>query len=74
MAISNHRLRALENGRISFEWKDYAQHGQRKIMTLDVVEFMRRSLLHVLPPDLVRIRQFGFLANCFHTRNLQLCP
>ena len=72
MAISNHRLRALENGRVSFEWKDYAQHGQRKIMTLDAVEFMRRFLLHVLPPGLVRIRQFGFLANRFRTRNLQL--
>ena len=30
VAISNHRLRALENGRVSFEWKDYAHHGQRK--------------------------------------------
>ncbi|HYL34643.1 MAG TPA: hypothetical protein VEV17_01880 [Bryobacteraceae bacterium] len=30
MAISNQSLRALENGCVSFEWKDYAQHGQRK--------------------------------------------
>jgi hypothetical protein len=73
VAISNHRLRALENGCVSFEWKDYAQQGQRKIMTLDAVEFMRRFLLHVLPPGLVRIRQFGLLANRFRTRNLQLC-
>jgi hypothetical protein len=55
--ISNHRLRALENGRVSFEWKD-AHHGQRKIMTFDAVEFMRRFLLHVLPSGLVRVRQF----------------
>ena len=41
--------------------------GQRKIMTLDAVEFMRRFLLHVLPSGLVRIRQFGFLANRFRT-------
>ena len=73
MAISNHRLRALENGRVSFEWKDYAHHCQRKIMTLDALEFMRRFLLHVLPSGLVRIRQFGFLANRFRTRNLRLC-
>ena len=73
VAISNHRLRTLENGRVSFEWKDYAQHGQRKIMTLDGIEFMRRFLLHVLPSGLVRIRQFGFLANRFRTRKLQLC-
>ena len=73
VAISNHRLRALENGCVSFEWKDYAQQGQRKIMTLDAVEFMRRFLLHVLPSGLVRIRQFGFLANRFRTQNLRLC-
>ena len=45
----------------------------RKIMTFDAVEFIRRFLLHVLPFGLVRIRQFGFLANRFHTPNLQLC-
>ena len=61
------------HGLISFEWKDYAHNSQRKIMTLDAVEFMRRLLLHVLPSGLVRIRQFGFLANRFRTRNLQLC-
>jgi integrase len=27
-------------------------------------EFIRRFLLHVLPPGFVRIRSFGFLANC----------
>jgi hypothetical protein len=42
-------------------------------MTLAAVEFMRRFLLHVLPPGLVRIRLFGFLANRFRTRNLQRC-
>jgi hypothetical protein len=73
VAISNHRLRALENGRVSFESKYYAHHSQREIMTLDAVEFVRRFLLHVLPSGLVRIRQFGSLANRFRTRNLQLC-
>src|SRR5712692_6584497 len=73
VAISNHRLRALENGRVSFEWKDYAHHGRTKTMTLDAIEFIRRFLLHVLPTGLVRIRQFGFLANRFRTQKLQLC-
>jgi hypothetical protein len=69
LAISNHRLRALENGRVSFEWKGYAHHGLGKIMILDALEFMRRFLLHVLLSGLVRIRQFGFLANRFRTQN-----
>jgi hypothetical protein len=73
VAISNHRLRSLENGRVSFEWKDYADRSQTKLMTLDAVEFLRRFLLHVLPTGLVRIRQFGFLANRVRKCKLELC-
>jgi Putative transposase/Transposase zinc-binding domain len=73
VAISNHRLRSLENGRVSFDWKDYPQRGRTKIMTLDAVEFIRRFLLHVLPSGLVRIRQFGFLANRVRKQKLEQC-
>ena len=57
----------------AFEWKDYAHRSQTKLMTLDAVEFMRRFLLHVLPTGLVRIRQFGFLANRVRKHKLELC-
>jgi hypothetical protein len=40
-------------------------------MTLAVEEFLRRFLLHVLPPNFVRIRHFGFLA---HRRRAALLP
>jgi hypothetical protein len=73
VAISNHRLRSLEDGRVSFEWKDYARRSQTKLMTLDAVEFLRRFLLHVLPTGLVRIRHFGFLANRTRKSKLELC-
>jgi len=73
VAISNHRLRSFEKGRVSFEWKDYADHSRTKLMTLDAVEFLRRFLLHVLPTGLVRIRQFGFLANRVRKPRLKLC-
>ena len=42
-------------------------------MTLDAVEFLRRFLLHVLPTGMVRIRQFGFLANRVRQQKLALC-
>ena len=42
-------------------------------MTLDAIEFIRRFLLHVLPSGLVRIRQFGFLANRVRKHKLELC-
>jgi len=73
VAISNSRLLSLENGRVTFEWKDYAHGNQIKPMTLDAAEFMRRFLLHVLPPGFVRIRQFGFLANRVRKQKLALC-
>ncbi len=73
VAISNHRLRSLENGRVSFEWKDYADRDRTKLMTLDAVEFLRRFLLHVLPTGMVRIRQFGLLANRVRKSKLALC-
>jgi hypothetical protein len=73
VAISNHRLRSLENGHVGFEWKDYAHRARTKLMTLDAVEFLRRFLLHVLPTGLVRIRQFGFLSHRHRAHKLQLC-
>ena len=73
VAISNHRLRSLENARVSFDWKDYAHGSRTTIMTLDAVEFIRRFLLHVLPSGLVRIRHFGFLANRVRKQKLERC-
>ncbi len=63
VAISNHRLVAFQNDRVSFRWKDYAHGGKQKIMTVSADEFLRRFLVHVLPKGLVRIRHFGLFAN-----------
>ena len=63
----------MEGGRVTFLWKDYAGGNQTKVMTLDAVEFIRRFLLHILPTGLLRIRQFGFLANRERGKKLALC-
>lgn len=63
VAISNARLLAIEDGKVSFLWKDRAGDGRRRCMHLEGIEFVRRFLLHVLPKGFVRIRHFGFLAN-----------
>ena len=73
VAISNQRLLSLEDGRVTFEWKDYAAGNQTKTMTLEAVEFIRRFLLHVLPSGFVHIRHFGFLANRKRKEKLALC-
>ena len=62
VAISNHRIIAFDNGRVSFTFKDYAHEGRHKTMTLTALEFLRRFLLHVLPRGFIRIRHFGLLA------------
>src|SRR5271167_354623 len=71
VAISNHRLVALEGHQVTFRWRDSAHGNQQRLMTLAVEEFLRRFLLHVLPPGFVRIRHFGFLA---HRRRAPLLP
>jgi len=73
VAISNHRLVSLIDGKVSFHWKDYAQGNKQKLMTLEVDEFLRRFLLHALPRRFVRIRFFGFLARRKRGRLLPLC-
>lgn len=52
---------------------NYAAGSVTKTMTLGVQEFTRRFLLHVLPRGLVRIRYYGFLANCCRAEKLKLC-
>ena len=75
VAISNQRLLSDKDGRVSFQWKDYKHENRQnsKVMTVDANEFIRRFLVHTLPPGFQRIRHFGFLANCHRTAKLALC-
>ena len=73
VAIANSRLLALEEGKVTFKYKDYRAKGRcrYKSMTLAVEEFMRRFLLHVLPTGFHRIRHYGLLANAARVENLK---
>ena len=72
VAISNSRLLAMEDGQVTFAWKDYRDE-KKKQMTVTADEFIRRFLLHSLPPFFQRIRYYGFLANCHRAAKLELC-
>ena len=65
IAIGNQRLCSLDDGSVRFRYTDYrrAAESRQKTMTLTATEFIRRMLLHVLPPGFHRIRYYGFLAN-----------
>jgi hypothetical protein len=73
VALSNRRLVKLQDDRVTFTWKDYADGCRRKEMRLDAVEFVRRFALHIIPRGLVRIRQYGLLAHRDRGQRLALC-
>jgi hypothetical protein len=73
VAIANGRLVEMQNGQVTFRWRDSFDGNQQKLMTLQAVEFIRRYLLHILPPGFVKIRHFGFLANRNRREALLLC-
>ena len=63
VAISNKRILNLQNGHVTFSYKDYADHNKKKNMTVTAVEFIRRFMMHIFPEGFMRIRQYGFLSN-----------
>ena len=71
VAISNHRLVALDQGEVKFRWCDSAHKNKKRLMQLPLEEFLRRFFRHVLPTGFVRIRHFGFFA---HRRRAALLP
>ena len=73
VAISNNRLLNIEDGHVTFQWKDYRDGDAHKTMTLTAEEFIRRFLLHVLPPGFHRIRYYGLLGNHHGQEKLKQC-
>jgi len=72
VAISNNRIVSIDNGRVTFTYKDRQKEDEIKKMTLDAHEFIRRFLLHVLPKGLIKIRYFGFLAHTNKKKDIPL--
>lgn len=73
VAIANHRIVNIEEGHVTFRYRDRAHGDTLKLMTIPAHEFIRRFLLHVLPSSFQRIRHFGFLANRLKKQQLQEC-
>ncbi|MFO0435224.1 MAG: IS91 family transposase [Sphingobacteriaceae bacterium] len=63
IAISNHRIKDVSQGKVSFTYKDYAHGSVQKQITLEAEEFLRRFCLHILPPKFMKIRHYGILAS-----------
>jgi hypothetical protein len=72
VAISNHRILKLEDDHVHFRYRD-RKTRESKVMVLHATEFLRRFLLHVLPPKLVRMRHYGILGSRMKKLKLDAC-
>jgi hypothetical protein len=73
VALSNDRLVKLEGDQVTFRWRDSADNNKIKLLTLEVFEFIRRFLLHVLPDHFVKIRYYGVLSHRSRKGKLLQC-
>ena len=73
VAISNNRIVFYRNNQVCFHYKDYADQGKIKKLTLTAERFARRFLLHVLPRGFPRIRYYGLFASCKKKACLAAC-
>lgn len=70
IAISNHRIKSIDDGKVTFQYKDYRKGAQKLEMTLSDQEFIRRFSQHILPKGFVRIRHYGFLSSTWKKSRL----
>ena len=73
VAISNQRILALENGKVTFSWRDYRDNNKKKTMAITATEFIRRFMLHILPAGFRKIRHYGILAARDKSTRISLC-
>ncbi len=62
VAISDHRILAVQDGQVTFSWRDRADGNREKTMTIPCVDFIGRFLLHVLPRGFQKVRAYGWLS------------
>jgi len=61
VAISNSRIIKVQDHKVFFKYKK-PNSNRWRTMALNVMEFMRRFLQHVLPTGFMKIRYYGFLS------------
>jgi len=64
VAISNQRLLSLSEDTLTFRARDNNNPGHHRLVSITPQEFIRRFLMHILPPHFVKIRHYGLMASC----------
>ena len=73
VAISNERIFKIEGEKVTLKWRDYKDNNKMKEMTISIQEFIRRFLMHILPPHFMKIRYYGLLENRNKKKKLLKC-
>ncbi len=73
VAISNNRILDVKDGKASFSWRDYRDGNKKKTMIVTGTEFIRRFMLHILPPGFRKLRHYGILAARNKSLKITLC-
>jgi len=73
VAISNHRIESIDDDKVCFSYKDYADKGKNKKMELAPMEFIRRFMLHILPERFCKVRYYGIISIKNRKTKLKLC-
>ena len=72
VAITNRRIKNIDNGKVTVEYKDYKQEAIKKEIKIDATEFIRRFCLHILPSRYRKIRTLGFLSNASKAKSIPI--
>jgi hypothetical protein len=70
IAITDRRILEVKDGKVRFSWKDY-RTGRFRQMKLDIDEFIRRFLLHVLPKGFFKVRYYGIFSSRYRKQNIE---
>jgi hypothetical protein len=70
IAITDRRILEVKDGKVRFSWKDYRTSRFRQ-MKLDIDEFIRRFLLHVLPKGFFKVRYYGIFSSRYRKQNIE---
>jgi len=72
IAISNHRIKSIDDNGVTFSYKDYRKGGQKQLITMKSMEFISRFSMHILPKGFTRIRHFGILSSTSKKLNIPI--
>ena len=71
-AISNDRIKNVDNKNVILTWRDYKDNYAKKTTTLPGERFLQLFCMHILPHGFTRIRHYGFLSSASKRKSMAI--